>query len=131
MPPTAFHSWALLVRPYICSACRKAGGEALKQPSFRTLHNSPALLRPRKREFFSSSSPLHSQRSQDAEPPTEGSSTSVQPDNPKRKTARSPAAKTSLRRVAVEAQRSKDANLAKSIPATDDASIPRTVTAYA
>src|SRR5271156_3032424 len=132
MPPTAFHSWALLVRPYICSACRKAGGEALKQPSFRTLHNSPALLRPRKREFFSSSSPLHSQRSQDAEPPIEGSSTSVQPDNPKRKTARSPAAKTSLRRVAVEAQRSKDGGLlAKSKTVGDQAPSPKLVTAYA
>src|ERR1700722_4378872 len=108
MPPTTFHSLALLARPYICSACRKAGGEAPKQPSFRTLHNSPALLRPRKREFFSSSSPLHSQKSQNAEPPIEDSTTGLHPNNPKRKTERSPATKTSLRRVAVEAQRSKD-----------------------
>jgi uncharacterized Rmd1/YagE family protein len=132
MPPTAFHSWALLVRPYICSACRKVGGEGLKQPSFRTLHNSPALLRPRKREFFSSSSPLHSQKSQDTEPPIEGSPTSVQPNNPKRKTARSPAAKTSLRRVAVEAQRSKDGGLlAKSKTVGEQAPSPKLVTAYA
>jgi uncharacterized Rmd1/YagE family protein len=112
--------------------CRKAGGETLKQPSFRTLHNSPALLQPRKREFFSSSSPLHGQKTQDTEPPIDDASTTAQPDTPKRKTARSPAAKTSLRRVAVEAQRSKDGGLlAKSNTAGDQAPAPRLVTAYA
>jgi required for meiotic nuclear division protein 1 len=121
-----------LARPYICSACRKAGGEAVRQPSFRTLHNSPALLQPRKREFFSSSSPLHSQKPQNAEPAIDDASTTTQPDNPKRKTARSPAAKTSLRRVAVEAQRSRDGGLlAKSKIAGDQAPAPRLVTAYA
>ena len=132
MPPTGLYSWALVARPYICSACRKAGREAVQQPSFRTLHNSPAHLRPRKREFFSSSSPLHSQKPQNTEPTIDDASTTAQPDNPKRKTARSPAAKTSLRRVAVEAQRSKDGGLlAKSKTTSDQAPTLRLVTAYA
>ena len=132
MPPTGLHSWALVAKPYICSACHKAGGEAVKQPSFRTLHNSPAFLRPRKREFFSSSSPLHSQKSQNTEPIIDDVSTTTQLDNPKRKTARSPAAKTSLRRVAVEAQRSKDGGLlAKPNTTADQTPAAKLVTAYA
>lgn len=96
------------------------------------MHNSAALLRPRKRDFFSSSSPLHSQNPQNAEVPAANASTIAQLDNPKRKTARSPASKTSLRRVAVEAQRSKDGGiLAKSKTAGDQAPAPRLVTAYA
>jgi uncharacterized Rmd1/YagE family protein len=49
----------------------------------------------------------------------------------KRRTARSPAAKTSLRRVAVEAQRSKDGNLSRSRRIPEDASVPKLLTAYA
>jgi uncharacterized Rmd1/YagE family protein len=49
----------------------------------------------------------------------------------KRRTARSPAVKTSLRRVAVEAQRSKDGNLSRSRRFPDDASVPKLLTAYA
>lgn len=49
----------------------------------------------------------------------------------KRNTARSSAAKTSLRRVAVEAQRSKDSSLSKIQSAGQGAQTTRTVTAYA
>src|SRR5947207_4262106 len=132
MSPAGLHSLALLSRPYICSACRRVGGEVLRQPTFRTLHNSRTLQRPRKREFFSSSSPLHSQKQPNPEPLTDDTHNTVRPDNPKRKTARSPAAKTSLRRVAVEAQRSKDGGLlAKSKLTGDHAPASRLVTAYA
>src|SRR2546423_13128401 len=125
MPPSGIHSWALLTRPFICSACRRASGEAVRHQSFRNLHNSPALLRPRKREFFSSSSPLHGQKLQNTEFRTEDATAPTQPENSKRKTARSPAAKTSLRRVAVEAQRSKDGGLlGKSKAAGDQTSAP-------
>jgi required for meiotic nuclear division protein 1 len=132
MPPVGLHSWVLLARPYVCSACRRVGSEGLKLPAFRALHNSPTLHRPRKREFFSSSSPLHSQKLQNLEPLRDDAHDAIQPDNPKRKTARSPAAKTSLRRVAVEAQRSKDGGLlVKSNLTSDRAPAPRLVTAYA
>lgn len=132
MRPSGLHSWALAARPYLCSACRRCAGEGVKQPSFRTLHNSPALLRPRKREFFSSSSPLHSQKPQHTEPPPDDVSTTAPSEGPRRKAARSPAAKTSLRRVAVEAQRSKDGGLlAKSKSQSDQAPAPKLVTAYA
>lgn len=49
----------------------------------------------------------------------------------KRKTARTAAAKTSLRRVAVEAQRSKDSSLSKPQSTDQEAQTTRAVTAYA
>lgn len=54
-----------------------------------------------------------------------------QTQSQKRKTAKSPAAKTSLRRVAVEAQRSKDSNLARSGQPSEATAAPKLVTAYA
>lgn len=74
-----------------------------RQHPFRHLHASTACQFPRKREhFFSSKAPLQQENaeiSKDVPPPQ------------KRKPIRSPAGKTSLRRVAVEAQRSRDTAL--------------------
>jgi len=50
---------------------------------------------------------------------------------PKRKTARTPGAKTSLRKIAWEAQRSKDGNLSGSRRLDDGTGAPKLVTAYA
>lgn len=102
-----------------------------RPPSLRPLHASPIFQRPRRRDFFSSNSVLASQKSEDADKREDAPGAVVQNQAQKRKTARSPAAKTSLRRVAVEAQRSKDDRLQGSEPVTGDASVPKLVTAYA
>lgn len=68
----------------------------------RFLHASATVQTPRKRTFFSSNAALQQENSLSAD--------RVENDLPtaqKRKPARSPAGKTSLRRVAVEAQRSR------------------------
>ena len=131
MPPASLAAWPLLSRPWVCASCRRASSDLFKQSRSRTLHAAPPLLHPRRREFFSSNPALLSQR-QDTEEKTkdDGSGTAIASPQ-KRKTARSPAAKTSLRRVAVEAQRSKDGNLARGRPASEEASLPKLVTAYA
>ena len=79
----------------------------------------PDDLIPRKRnvrhDVFSSSAPRFIQ--QEAKPEKPPSNTEGSPQNDKRKTTRSKAAKNSLRRVAVEAQRSRDEKGLKKAPA--------------
>ena len=97
----------------VCAICRRSGYDVVRPPCFRPLHASPIFQRPRRRNFFSSN---HSSFNQTT-PRNDGqqkerqnnalespSSAAIQ----KRKTARSPGTKTSLRRVGLEAQRSKD-----------------------
>ena len=78
-------------------------------PRTSTFHSN-GDLRSRKRnprnDYFSSSA-LHFVQ-QDAKPDKSTAETGESPQNKKRRTKRSPAAQNSLRRVAVEAQRSKD-----------------------
>ncbi|EXJ59706.1 hypothetical protein A1O7_03852 [Cladophialophora yegresii CBS 114405] len=99
----------------LCISCRRAGHgygyDGLRQPGFRPLHASPIFQRTRRRDFFSSNRSLLNQTAtrqdgnkEKADPGVESSAAaSIQ----KRKTARSPGTKTSLRRVGLEAQRSK------------------------
>jgi len=68
----------------------------------RHLHAFAAAQAPRKRTFFSSNAALQ----QDAVPSTDGGIKEIPPAQ-KRKPIRTPPGKTSLRRVAVEAQRSR------------------------
>lgn len=70
--------------------------------AFRNLHATTVAQFPRKRNFFSSNAALRQDAASKAETLKDGAP--VQ----KRKTLRSPAGKTSLRRVAVEAQRSRE-----------------------
>ncbi|ERF75840.1 hypothetical protein EPUS_01206 [Endocarpon pusillum Z07020] len=127
-------SFALLSGPYICPSCRQAAGDFSRQKDLRPLHAAPALLLPRRRDFFSSNSVL---RQQVQNPDGSKDKQLTQSDNgevaqiPKRKGARASAAKTSLRRVAVEAQRSKDSSLSKSQSVGQEAQTARSVTAYA
>src|SRR5438552_1936824 len=73
-------------------------------PRRRSMHATSSLFLPRKRDFFSSNALLQQQvRTDDA------SLENRQPQ--KRRQLRLPATKTSLRRVAVEAQRSRDGGL--------------------
>ena len=87
-------------------------------PTSSSFH-STGDLRSRKRsgrnDYFSSSAPHFIQ--QEAKPEKPLSNTEEPPRNNKRKTKRSQAATNSLRRVAVEAQRSKDGKGLKKTPA--------------
>ena len=126
------HSYELLANKYICFSCRKASLNVLRQPSFRPLHASPSLLLPRRRDFFSSNSALFRNKLQAVDLSKDDNSPSPeQGQTQKRKSARSPAGKTSLRRAAIEAQRSKDGSLVVSKSAIDGTSTPKLVTAYA
>ena len=70
----------------------------------RYIHGSPILQSPRRRDFFSSNATL---QAQPQDPPRNGDNAEYQQPQP-RKGSRLPVGKTSLRRVAVEAQRSRD-----------------------
>ena len=102
---------------FVCNACRKPTTfEVLKQPRQQFLHASPPLFLPRRKDFFSSNATLRQkQPSQDTPKGEELTESSKQ----KRKATRSPIAKTSLRRVAVEAQRSRDGILSKARPSEE------------
>jgi hypothetical protein len=97
---------------YICSACRAQTAAGLvRQPRYHNLHVSSPLYFPRRKDFFSSNALLNQkQTATDEELKKE-----AQNQKQRRKASRSPAANTSLRRVAVEAQRSKDGMLSRSI----------------
>lgn len=134
MSRTQIQSFALFSSQYAYPSCRRAVGDFSRQKNLRPLHAAPALLLPRRRDFFSSNSVLRQQAQYQDDPAKQklpqtdhGDIGQIQ----KRKTARSSAAKTSLRRVAVEAQRSKDSSLAKIQPAGQAAETTRAVTAYA
>jgi uncharacterized Rmd1/YagE family protein len=132
MPPNVLRPFVPLTNHHVCASCRRAGNDIFRQPNFRPLHASPIFQRPRRRDFFSSNPSLLQQKPEDPVevlpiPPGVQDASASQ----KRRTARSPAVKTSLRRVAVEAQRSKDGNLSRSRRIPDDASVPKLLTAYA
>ena len=107
---------------------RRTAFDLFKQPGLRPLHASPIFQRPRRRDFFSSNAALHNQKAS-PEATQDGSKGSAQTQN--RKTSRPSGAKTSLRRVAVEAQRSKDGKLSHPSPQCEDTPSPKAVTAYA
>ena len=101
-------------------------------PTLRPLYASPIFQRSRTRDFFSSASLLSSQRAADTGNRKEASLLTEQPAiTPKRKSARSPTAHTSLRKVAVEAQRSKDGQSHRKQVRDAEAVTPKLVTAYA
>jgi required for meiotic nuclear division protein 1 len=126
-------SFALLSGKHVYS-CRRAVAEFSKHSNYRPLHAAPALFLPRRRGFFSSNAVL---RQQEVGPGESGVEQRAQTDQTqiaqiqKRKTARTSAAKTSLRRVAVEAQRSKDSSLSKIQSTGEGAQTTKAVTAYA
>lgn len=122
-------SFALLTAPcrYICPNCRPPSSRSL-----RPLHASPALRKPRSRDFFSSNA-LGKLRAPDIDdnvkPQSPRADASHVEQQSKRK-SRASAAKTSLRRVAVEAQRSKQ-SAARDKSSREDSSATREVSAYA
>lgn len=92
---------------YICSACRQVTTQPLHRPP-----RIVPLLGPRLRRDFSSNAP-NLQKHGATEPPTEKDASSSGNQSQRRKLARSPAANSSLRRVAVEAQRTRSGILSR------------------
>jgi hypothetical protein len=102
---------------YICQnhvlVLRRPFSSVALKPSFfhaprrRSLHAAPTLFLPRRRDFFSSNTLLQQQVRRTDDASLEGQ----QPQ--KKRQLRLPATKTSLRRVAVEAQRSRDGGLSQ------------------
>ncbi|KIW43672.1 uncharacterized protein PV06_04751 [Exophiala oligosperma] len=129
MRPTSVRPTLALGSQYVCLSCRRSGYDAVRQPGLRPLHASPIFQRPRRREFFSSNPALLSQFAQLKDDAKEDTA-SIQAQ--KRKTARSAGTKTSLRRIGLEAQRSKAGNLVRSGgKPQEDIGTPKLVTAYA
>jgi required for meiotic nuclear division protein 1 len=128
MQGVAIRPFATSIVPPVCGQCRKAGLDIYRQPGLRPLHASPIFQRPRRRDFFSSNPSLASANSKDSDA-VAGRSEIAQVQ--KRKTARPNGAKTSLRRVAVEAQRTKvGKDIQTAPPSQDDLETPKLVTAY-
>lgn len=101
----------MFARPYVCSICRRPTmAKILKQPQSHNVHASYPLGLPRRKDFFSSNAFLSQKQSRNGDFSQELSS---ETQKQRRRGARNPAAPTSLRRVAVEAQRSKDGILSK------------------
>lgn len=100
----------MFARPAIASACKWPVTPRLwRQTQNQYMHASPALALPRRRDFFTSNAQL----AQKQPNKNDGSSEDLEQQKQRRRSARAPAAPTSLRRVAVEAQRSRDGFLSK------------------
>ncbi|CEJ56350.1 Putative YagE family protein [Penicillium brasilianum] len=119
---------AMFAKTSLCSACKRpVAARLLWSPQTPYLRASPALGLPRRRNFFSSKSFLAQNQVKENDGPLDN------PDSQKqrRHSGRLPAAPTSLRRVAVEAQRSKDGILSKAQLKEQGIDQSKTVTAYA
>ncbi|KAL9624512.1 MAG: hypothetical protein Q9160_001176 [Pyrenula sp. 1 TL-2023] len=107
---------------YICQSIRNP--TTFPRRNSQPIHAAPALHLPRRRRFFTSSVSFNQQSTDTSSP---GNATN--PEN-KRKSSRSQAAKTSLRRAALEAERSRDLPTAKP-KVGERATAAKLVTAYA
>ncbi|KAL2866973.1 RMD1 family protein [Aspergillus lucknowensis] len=119
----------MFARPHASSVCKRTAlNRLLKQPQSQRIHASSPLSLPRRKDFFSSNAFLAQKQ-----PPTNDTSegVSLEFQTQRRRGGRSPAAPTSLRRVAVEAQRSKDNFRSKARLREDGLLQTRAVTAYA
>lgn len=100
----------MFTRSTIFSASkRSAVPRLLRQTQNQYLHVSPALALPRRRDFFTSNAQLAQKQSNTNDESLENIELQIQ----RKRSARGPAAPTSLRRVAVEAQRSRDGFISK------------------
>ncbi|KAJ5360999.1 hypothetical protein N7541_001843 [Penicillium brevicompactum] len=115
-------------KPYVCLGCKRTLSRPLLRSQTQLIFGYPSLLLPRRKEFFSSGTHLNQSRGQASNHPTE---THPDSQNQRRRGSRSPAAPTSLRRVAVEAQRSKDGFISKALLREQGLNGTKTVTAYA
>lgn len=133
MRPASFRPSLQIANHLVCSNCRRTAYDVLKQPPLRPLHASPIFQQPRRRDFFSSNPSLSSGKPNGADASKDVVPESANPAlTAKRKTARSPGTKTSLRRVGLEAQRSK-AGIQEKVGSRsqDEVTSTKLVTAYA
>ncbi|KAJ5683733.1 uncharacterized protein N7477_000078 [Penicillium maclennaniae] len=112
--------------PFGLACKRSLALRPLARPQIQYLHASPALELPRRRNFFSSNANLAQKQPSDDE-----STEQLELQKKKRRAGRAPAAPTSLRRVAVEAQRSRDGFISKTQLKEQGIDQTKTVTAYA
>lgn len=99
----------MFARASFCSACKRPVPMRLwRQPQSQYLHATPALELPRRKDFFSSNAHLSQKQSS-----KEDGAEILESQKQRRRAARSPATPTSLRRVAVEAQRSREGSASK------------------
>ncbi|KAE8352600.1 hypothetical protein BDV28DRAFT_134902, partial [Aspergillus coremiiformis] len=119
----------MFTRPFVCSICKSpAVTRLVKQPRNQYLHATSPFDLPRRKDFFSSNAYLAQKQPQAGDVSEElGQEFQKQ----RRRGGRSPAAPTSLRRVAVEAQRSKDGFLPKAMLKEQGLYQKKVVTAYA
>jgi len=112
--------------PWVFATCRSRPFSSLRivppsRPSillsWTSLFHSTSVFRSRKpNDYFSSEAPAQLQPDSKAEEATQ---------SPKRKTTRSPAAKNSLRRLAVEAQRSRDGKEPRKTHTSSHQTVPK------
>ncbi|RDH30454.1 hypothetical protein BDQ94DRAFT_148458 [Aspergillus welwitschiae] len=119
----------MFARPRLCTlSSRPSAVKFLRQPRSQYLHATPPLSYPRRKDFFSSNAYLYQKQMKNGDTTDEAV---LESQKQRRRSNRSPAASTSLRRVAVEAQRSKDGMLSKAQLREQGLYQPKTVTAYA
>ncbi|KAE8153738.1 hypothetical protein BDV25DRAFT_149072 [Aspergillus avenaceus] len=118
----------MFARPFVSLTCHKPVTRLVKQPRSQSLHASSPFGLPRRKDFFSSNAYL-AQKSPRTGDVSDASTQETQKQ--RKRGGRLPAAPTSLRRVAVEAQRSKDGFLSKAMLKEQGLDQTKTVTAYA
>ncbi|OJJ76122.1 hypothetical protein ASPBRDRAFT_144664 [Aspergillus brasiliensis CBS 101740] len=119
----------MFARPRLCTlASRPPAVKFLRQPRSQYLHATTPLSYPRRKDFFSSNAYLCQKQMKNGDTTEDAV---LESQKQRRRSNRSPAASTSLRRVAVEAQRSKDGMLSKAQLREQGLYQPKTVTAYA
>ncbi|OOF99803.1 hypothetical protein ASPCADRAFT_203627 [Aspergillus carbonarius ITEM 5010] len=119
----------MFARPHVCAlSLRHPAVRLFQQPRSQYLHASPLLSYPRRKDFFSSNAYLCQKQSRNGDTVEE---VSLDTQKQRKRSNRSPAASTSLRRVAVEAQRSKDGILSKAQLREQGLYQTKTITAYA
>jgi hypothetical protein len=100
---------AMFAKAPFCLACKRPlASRLLTRSQTQYLHASPALELPRRRDFFSSNAHLAQKQ-----PNNDESTEQLESQKQRKRASRAPAAPTSLRRVAVEAQRSRDGFISK------------------
>lgn len=100
-------------RQYACLSCKHSLSRLLAQSQHQHIHVSSPLARPRRKAFFSSNA--HLKQKQQINTEADFGEVPLDSQKQRKRGGRLPAAPTSLRRVAVEAQRSKDGFLSKAL----------------
>ena len=96
------------LRPYSCQANKQWTTPTTVLQRHRSLSTSNNLLAKRRKDFFSSNASIRLSQREKGTTEQQQQLQELQEQGKERKPKRSPPGKTSLRRVAVEAQRSKD-----------------------